>query len=153
MSGVVLTVHVCPGRCEQLRGFPCLHITIGREAAALEARLRATCAVCSRDVCWSEMAKLNFSRVALVLHPTDNVAVLKHAVQAGDELQDGPAPLQLQSDVAPGHKIALHSIPHGAPVIKYGQVIGFARVNVLPGQHVHTHNVETRQFSRDYQFC
>ncbi|MFQ5657413.1 MAG: SAF domain-containing protein [Candidatus Methylomirabilales bacterium] len=31
----------------------------------------------------------------------------------------------------------------GAPIIKYGQVIGRATVEIAPGDHVHVHNMES----------
>jgi len=41
----------------------------------------------------------------------------------------------------------------GAPVKKYGQVIGFAKGDIAPGDHVHTHNLVVKDFARDYAFC
>ena len=35
---------------------------------------------------------------------------------------------------------------------KYNQIIGFAREDIAPGQHVHVHNVELHDFARDYAF-
>ena len=35
---------------------------------------------------------------------------------------------------------------------KYDQIIGFAREDIAPGEHVHVHNVEMRDFARDYAF-
>src|SRR5438552_1524312 len=35
---------------------------------------------------------------------------------------------------------------------RYGQIIGFAAQDIEPGQHVHTHNVQMRDFQRDYAF-
>jgi altronate hydrolase len=63
----------------------------------------------------------------LKIHPRDNVAVA---------LRDGLA-------VPSGHKIALCAIARGAPVIKYGNPIGYAAAEIAPGAHVHTHNVKT----------
>src|SRR5204862_141878 len=52
-----------------------------------------------------------------------------------------------------GHKVAVHAIPDGSSVRKYGQVIGFAKGNIAAGDHVHTHNLEMKDFARDYAFC
>ena len=52
-----------------------------------------------------------------------------------------------------GHKIAVAEIPDGAPVSRYGQIIGFAQGPIAPGAHVHTHNVVMKEFGRDYHFC
>src|SRR5205823_824795 len=44
-------------------------------------------------------------------------------------------------------------IADGEPVKRYGQVIGFAKGNIPPGEHVHTHNLIMKDFDRDYAFC
>ena len=49
-----------------------------------------------------------------------------------------------------GHKIATRPIRAGEPVRKYNQIIGFAREDIAPGEHVHVHNVELHDFDRDY---
>jgi altronate hydrolase len=44
-------------------------------------------------------------------------------------------------------------IGEGAPVRKYGQVIGFASRAIAPGEWVHEHNVVLHDFARDYRFA
>src|SRR5438874_13259040 len=90
------------------------------------------------------------SSFALRLNPADNVAVLKRFVKSGTDLGDG---IKAARDITPGHKIAIAAIAEGAPVVKYGQIIGFARGTISPGDHVHVHNVVVKEFGRDYQFC
>jgi altronate hydrolase len=51
-----------------------------------------------------------------------------------------------------GHKLAVRPIPAGEPVLKFGQVIGFASSDIGPGDHVHVHNVRLGAFERDYAF-
>src|SRR5512138_578512 len=51
-----------------------------------------------------------------------------------------------------GHKVATRAIAAGEPVRRYSQVIGFATRAIAPGQHVHVHNLEVRDFARDYAF-
>src|SRR5262249_44898027 len=58
-----------------------------------------------------------------------------------------------RQNIPAGHKIALKEIADGEPVKKYGQIIGFAQGRILPGEHVHTHNLLLKDFGRDYQFC
>lgn len=41
------------------------------------------------------------------------------------------------------HKVAIKSINKGEKVIKYGQVIGIATVDILQGAHVAHHNIES----------
>jgi altronate hydrolase len=74
--------------------------------------------------------------VLLRLHPSDDVAVAKAAF-------DG---------IPKGHKVALRALENGAPVRKYGQIIGFAAGPIAPGDHVHVHNLKVKDFGRDYQF-
>ena len=99
------------------------------------------------------MALRNFAETAVLLHENDNVAVLKRPLKAGDELVFGSLPLNVPQGIAAGHKIALRNIPADDPVIKYGQIIGFALTDIHAGEHVHSHNVVLKEFGRDYQFC
>jgi len=94
-----------------------------------------------------------FAQFALLLRDTDDVAVIKRPVRAGTELSDDSIHLIAGRDIPAGHKIAVKAISDGAPVRKYGQTIGFAKGNIAPGDHVHTHNLEMRDFARDYDFC
>lgn len=51
-----------------------------------------------------------------------------------------------------GHKVSIAAVAEGEAIYKYGQVIGFASIDIAPGQHVHTHNVALKSFDRDYDF-
>lgn len=75
----------------------------------------------------------------LKLHADDNTGVAMRAVSAGDELADFG--IVARGDIAAGHKVALAAIPKDDIVRKFGQVIGFATVDIDAGSHVHTHNV------------
>ena len=83
-----------------------------------------------------------------MLGSSDDVAVALKSVPAGDFLSD----LQLTtlSDIPAGHKVALHAIATGQPVRKFNQIIGFATQPIAIGEHVHTHNLVTADFDRDY---
>ena len=74
----------------------------------------------------------------LVLHPSDNVAVLTARVRAGDDPLGLGAPLE--KPLSAGHKIARLAIPEGAPILKFGQFIGKATRAIAAGDHVHTVN-------------
>lgn len=85
------------------------------------------------------------------LHPNDNVVIARAAIPAGtivDEL-DG---LLVLDDIPAAHKIAITHIEAGAPLRRYGQIIGFATQAILPGAHVHTQNVSMGTFDRNYAF-
>ena len=59
------------------------------------------------------------------VHPDDNVAIVVNAggLPAGTELPSGPT---LRERVPQGHKVSLSDIGEGAPIVRYGQVIGTA---------------------------
>jgi altronate hydrolase len=94
------------------------------------------------------MKALPLARHALLLHPQDTVAVLKSTLPAGTTLTDGAVTLALNCDIPAGHKVALRAVADGEPVRKYGQVIGFAKGTIHPGDHVHVHNLVMRDFDR-----
>ena len=113
-----------------------------------------------REVVWAadfryaaQMAVKKFDEFALRLRETDNVAVVKRLLKTGVELANESLRVTSNGNIPPGHKIALAEIADGAPVRKYGQVIGFANGRIAPGDHVHTHNLAMKDFGRDYQFC
>jgi altronate hydrolase len=54
--------------------------------------------------------------------------------------------------VPAGHKVAAQRIPCGEPVRKYDTVIGFAARDIDAGDHVHSHNIELREYDRDPGF-
>jgi altronate hydrolase len=81
----------------------------------------------------------------LRLTPRDNVLVAVTPVPAQSRV-DGVLGLE---DVPAGHKLAAVDIAQGEPVRKFGQIIGFASRAIRAGQHVHEHNCEYGEFSRD----
>jgi len=95
------------------------------------------------------MAHRSFNEVAVLLRENDSVAVLKRALKAGDQLVNGSFAISLAQDIGLGPKIALAEVPDGGPIRKYGQVVGFARGRNSPGEHVHTHNLDLKEFGRD----
>ncbi len=85
------------------------------------------------------------------LHGSDNVLIASSQLIPGAPLPDGSG--KVKSLVPPGHKVAAGPIARGAAVRRYGQIIGFASRDIAAGEHVHTHNLEMGNFSRDYDFC
>ena len=82
------------------------------------------------------------------LHPVDNVVVARLALQAGTTVSGEN--LTCVQDIPAAHKIATMALAPGQPIIKYGQIIGFASQDVARGDHVHTHNVSMQDFGREY---
>lgn len=80
---------------------------------------------------------------AVVIHPDDTVACLLRDHRAGEcaVLPTGTTPA-LHTDTPMGHKVALVAMAKGAPVIKFGAVIGHATADIAPGENVHLHNLQ-----------
>ncbi|MBL8551176.1 MAG: altronate dehydratase [Hyphomonadaceae bacterium] len=72
------------------------------------------------------------------LNERDNVVVARTRVEAGADAFEGVA---AREAIPLGHKMAIAAIAKGAPVLKYGQVIGAASADIAAGAHVHTHNL------------
>ncbi|WP_086463800.1 UxaA family hydrolase [Oceanibaculum nanhaiense] len=88
--------------------------------------------------------------LSIRLHPADNVVVARLALMPGAAL---PAEgIAAAASIPAGHKVATAPISAGEPIRKYDQIIGFATDDIAPGDHVHVHNVEMRDFERDYAF-
>jgi altronate hydrolase len=82
------------------------------------------------------------------LHPADNVVVARADILPGTEIPGEN--LRAVEHIPAGHKIATAPVVAGEPLRKYDQIIGFAPETIAPGDHVHTHNVEMKDFARDY---
>ena len=76
---------------------------------------------------------------SIVISPADSVAVALVRLSAGEQAEG----VTLKEDIERGHKFALKPIKAGEQVIKYGEVIGNAVCDIVPGEHVHTHNMKT----------
>lgn len=87
----------------------------------------------------------------MLLNPDDDVAIARDTLPAGMVLDVGEDTLVLVDDVPGGHKVAVRALPAGAPVHKYGQVIGFAVGTIEPGTHVHSHNLAFGEFEREHE--
>ena len=82
------------------------------------------------------------------LSPEDNVMVALNELAPDSIIEK--AGINSHARIPAGHKVAISQINSGSPIIKYGQTIGFASKNILPGDHVHTHNAVVSSFKRDY---
>jgi altronate hydrolase len=71
----------------------------------------------------------------------DDVGLVLGDVRRGSPVRTVDGVVPATDDIPAGHKVAVRAIPAGAPVRKYGEVIGVAREAILPGAHVHLHNL------------
>ncbi len=88
----------------------------------------------------------------LLLAPQDDVAVALRDLASGERVDTAGAAVTVRARVPRGHKVAVHPVPAGAIVRKYGQVIGVATRPIESGDHVHTHNLGIAEVDRDYEF-
>ena len=77
----------------------------------------------------------------LVISARDNVATALERLEGGRAIHVEGATVITTQKIPRGHKVALHAIRAGEPVVKYGSPIGTATVDIASGAHVHTHNV------------
>ncbi len=91
--------------------------------------------------------ELTAERQALVLNPSDNVAIALRDLKRDDEVivkvGEFNLRIRLLNDIPFGHKFAIKDIRKCDYVIKYGHVIGRAKVDIKVGEHVHVHNLES----------
>ena len=73
--------------------------------------------------------------LTIKVHPTDNVAIVVNSggLPAGTVFDDG---LTLREHVPQGHKVALVAIAQDAPILRYGEVIGYAMKPIPPGSWI-----------------
>ena len=83
------------------------------------------------------------------LSPDDNIVV------AVDQIAQGvkAAGVTARERIPRGHKMAVMAIAKDEPVRKFGQIIGFASKDIVPGDWLHEHNVAMHDFARDYRFA
>src|SRR6202167_3356547 len=100
-----------------------------------------------------EIAKLPTAENSVIhLHATDNVAIARVPLSAGTQLKVDGQDVVVHEPIPAGHKIALTTIPRGAVVRRYGQVIGRTKDYMHVGRHVHTHNLAFEELHFDYDF-
>ncbi len=81
------------------------------------------------------------------LHPDDSVVIARATLLPGTPVADG---VNVVGRIPAGHKVAVRPHAAGEPVIRYGQIIGFATAPIAPGEHVHVHNCGMGDFAKDY---
>ena len=94
---------------------------------------------------------LNTLSSTMHLNAIDNVAI----ALCGNPAGHGAAGSRRDSE--PAHSArpqggAIAAIAKGDPILRYGQVIGFASRDIAPGDHVHVQNCEIHAFARDPAF-
>ena len=86
---------------------------------------------------------------SLMIDEKDSVVVAIETIAKGTEvnykLGEEVKTIVAKDDIQIYHKVAIANVKKGEPVVKYGQHIGLAGVDIEVGQHVHVHNVESHR--------
>jgi len=90
------------------------------------------------------------SAPSIRIHAADNVVIARRQLLGGTVLAEEGG-LVVAGLVPPGHKLATGPIAPGEAVRRYNQVIGHATQAILPGQHVHSHNLAFASFERAHE--
>lgn len=96
-------------------------------------------------------------KIALKVNDKDNVAtIFANGITDGTvvEVRDPRGNMEeitVISDVPYGHKIALKPIHKGELIIKYGEEIGMASADIVKGEYVHVHNLESMRGRGDWE--
>ncbi len=90
----------------------------------------------------------------ILLHEADDdVGVATMDLAVGEAVQaltlegEPVAEIELVDDVPLAHKVAMKPMDTNQDVVEYGRAIGSATTAILPGAHVHTHNVKGKRWS------
>ena len=100
-------------------------------------------------VCLSYWLYNKFMNNLIVLNGNDNVGVSQFIIPEKTKIEGHN--ISTLDPIPFGHKVCLKEIKKGDPIIKYDQIIGFALNDIKPGEHVHSHNLEFREFKRDFK--
>lgn len=74
----------------------------------------------------------------IIVNEKDNIATLLKDHTKGNTVEN----IMLLDNINKGHKVAIKDIRQGDYVIKYGERIGIANINIKKGAHVHIHNMD-----------
>ena len=95
--------------------------------------------------------------LALKVNDLDNVAtVFSNEAAAGTQVEvrdkKGNASfLTIHSDIPYGHKVALRDVHVGEDIIKYGESLGEATKEIVAGDYVHVHNLDSKRGRGDWE--
>lgn len=92
---------------------------------------------------------------AISLRPADNVATAVQDLVPGQmakvRLDRDLHQVAINEEIPYGHKFAVRFIEKGEEILKYGEVIGRATVDIQSGCHAHVQNIESLRGRGDLQ--
>ena len=86
------------------------------------------------------------------LNAKDNIAIARAPLAAGQKVRLEGKEITVLDAVPMGHKVMLEAVPAGGDIVRYGQIMGRARMAIQPGNHVHVHNVAYEELEFNYEF-
>jgi altronate hydrolase len=88
------------------------------------------------------------SSSAIRLHANDDVVIATKQLIPGELIASEN--LTVRDLIPNGHKVAARDLKKGDSIRRYNQIIGRATADIEAGRHVHSHNLATSLFERDY---
>ena len=94
--------------------------------------------------------------IALKVTDLDNVAtIFANGITDGTEVEvrdkkGNAETVKVIGDVTYGHKIAVKDIKKGELIMKYGEEIGIATKDIVKGEYVHVHNLDSMRGRGDW---
>ena len=94
--------------------------------------------------------------IALKVNDLDNVAtIFANNITDGTEVEvrdkkGNTITATVLADIPYGHKVAVKDIKKGELIIKYGEEIGIATADIVVGDYVHVHNLDSMRGRGDW---
>lgn len=84
---------------------------------------------------------------AVIMKDIDTVVTVTKNVSSGENVSyitcGGYSTIKATSDIPINHKVAIKDVKKGNEVLKYGERIGYATMDIHIGDHVHTNNLDS----------
>ena len=82
---------------------------------------------------------------SFIINPRDDVVTVTKAISKGEDVKYHMGNIELSvkasEDIPQYHKVAVKKVKSGDFVLKYGEVIGYATLDIEVGDHVHVENL------------
>ncbi|WP_438391402.1 UxaA family hydrolase [Caballeronia sp. DA-9] len=75
--------------------------------------------------------------------PQDNCLIAGACLLVGERVEIEGQFVTLAKTIDLGHKVARYALQTDQKVLRYGAIIGHVSSDVQPGDHLHTHNLES----------
>ena len=79
----------------------------------------------------------------ILQRPQDNCLIAGARLEAGERVKIEGEMVTLAKTIDLGHKVARRALRTDEKVLRYGAIIGHVTSDVQPGEHLHTHNLES----------